>query len=83
MNAWTLGCGEFHGSNVSKQLAAGNGMNLWVVGQCLLLILGTVAWEPKRPNLKRKLAMLMHDAEQSETDNPCSDSDVEPEAGPI
>ena len=67
----------------SLRKMAGNGMNLWVVGQCLLLILGTVAWEPKRPNLKRKLAMLMHDAEQSETDNPCSDSDVEPEAGPI
>ena len=67
----------------SLRKMAGNGMNLWVVGQCLILILGTVAWEPKRPNLKRKLAMLMHDAEQSGKDNPCSDSDVEPEAGQI
>ena len=42
----------------SLRKMAGNGMNMWVVGQCLILILGTVAWEPRRATLKRKHVML-------------------------
>ena len=57
----------------SLRKMAGNGLNLLVIGQSLLLLLATIAWEPKGPTLNR----LKRPRRDRSPSNDSNDSDAE------
>ena len=48
---------------------AGNGMNMWVMGQFMVLVLGICEMAPRNRSLKRKCAMLSLSVSSSESDD--------------